>query len=165
MKNIATGDLEYEIDTTRRMLERLPEEHFMWKPHEKSWSLGALAAHLANLLYWQTTILQHDEFDLAAVPTSGSIPETREELLQAFDEHAAVLSDVLDQTDDATLGYTWTLKRGDQVMFSRPKAAVLRTVGISHMVHHRGQLSVYLRMLDVPVPSSYGPTADEMAGF
>lgn len=165
MKNIAVGDLEREIDTTRGMLKRVPEEHFSWKPHEKSWSLGALASHLANLLYWQTAILQHDEFDLATVPSSGSIPESKSDLLQTFEKNAATLINVLDQTDETALGRTWQLKRGDQVMFSMPKAAVLRQIGISHMIHHRGQLSVYLRLLDVPVPPSYGPTADEKSTF
>ena len=165
MREMVLGDLQHEIDTTRRMLERVPEEHFSWKPHEKSWSLGALALHLANLLYWQTTMLQHDEFDLAAAPGPSSPPESQKELLQRFDTNASVLKGALNETDEAALGRTWTLRRGDDVLFSRPKAAVLRTIGISHMIHHRGQLSVYLRMLDVPVPSSYGPTADEAGGF
>lgn len=164
IKDVAVGDLERELATTRRMLERVPEEHFSWKPHEKSWSLAALATHLANLLFWQRGILEGDEFDLASVPASGAAAESLDELLDAFDENAAALKHALAETDEAALRRTWRLKRGDKVVFSRPRADVLRSIGISHMIHHRGQLSVYLRLLDVPVPSSYGPTADEGSG-
>ncbi len=158
---LATGDLEHEIATTRRMLERVPEEHLAWKPHEKSMSLGALASHIANLLWWQTLMLEHDEFDMAAPQPTVTAPESRAALLQEFDEKVAVLREALAQTDEAALARPWTLRRGDHVIFIQPKIAVLRGFGISHMVHHRGQLSVYLRLLDVPVPPSYGPTADE----
>ena len=161
LMQLATGDLEQELATTRRMLERLPDEHLAWKPHEKSMSLGALAAHLTNLLFWQTMTLEHDAFDVAAPQPSRDAPESREALLREFDEKAAVLREALAQTDEAALARPWSLKRGDHVLFTQPKAAILRTFGISHMVHHRGQLSVYLRLLDVPVPPSYGPTADE----
>ena len=158
---LATGDLEHELVTTRRMLERAPEEHFAWKPHEKSMSLGALAGHIANLLWWQTMMLQQDEFDMAAPQPPRTAPESRAALLQEFDEKAAVLREALAQTDEAALAQPWTLRSGDHVIFTQPRVAVLRGFGISHMVHHRGQLSVYLRLLDVPVPPSYGPTADE----
>ncbi len=158
---LATGDLEHELATTRRMLERVPDEHFAWKPHEKSMSLGALAGHIANLLWWQTTTLEQDEFDMAAPRPPQTVPESREAVLQEFDERAAVLREALAQTDEAALARPWTLRSGDHVVFTQPKAAIMRGFGISHMVHHRGQLSVYLRLLDVPVPPSYGPTADE----
>ena len=158
---LATGDLERELATTRRMLERVPDEHFAWKPHERSMSLGTLAAHLANLLWWQTVTIQQDGLDFAEPQPPRTVPENRAALLQDFDEKAAVLRETLAQTDAAALARPWTLRRGDHVIFTLPKAAVLRSFGISHMVHHRGQLSVYLRLLDVPVPPSYGPTADE----
>jgi uncharacterized damage-inducible protein DinB len=158
---LATGDLDVEIATTRRMLERLPEAHFDWKPHEKSMSLGGLATHLANLLFWQRISLEQDEFDLAASSDRLTPRETRQAVLDLFDENLAALRAVLEQADETTLSEPWTLKRGDHVLFTLPKATVLRRFGISHMVHHRGQLTVYLRLLDVPVPPSYGPTADE----
>lgn len=161
LMQVATGDLEQELATTRRMLERLPEEHLSWKPHEKSMSLGVLAAHLANLLFWQTMVLQDDAFDMAEPQPPRDAPVSRDALLREFDEKAAVLREALAQTDEVVLARPWSLKRGDHVLFTQPKAAILRTFGISHMVHHRGQLSVYLRLLDVPVPPSYGPTADE----
>lgn len=161
LMQVATGDLEQELAATRRMLERLPDEHLAWKPHEKSMSLGALAAHITNLLFWQTTTLQQDDFDMAGPQPPRGAPESREALLREFDEKAAVLREALAHTDEAALARPWSLKRGDHMIFTWPKVAVLRAFGISHMVHHRGQLSVYLRMLDVPVPPSYGPTADE----
>lgn len=161
LKEIAVGDLTQEIDTARRMLERVPEQHFAWKPHEKSMTLGALASHLANLLYWQTAILTQEELDLATVPSRGTEATSREELLRTFDEKAEALREALDQTEEADLERPWTLRRGEDVMFTRPKGGVLRRMGISHMIHHRAQLGVYLRLLEVPVPPSYGPTADE----
>lgn len=161
LKKAILGDLDQEVANTRRVLERVPDEHFAWKPHEKSMTLGALSAHLENILFWQQRILEHHEFDLAATPPPRTIPETRDELLRAFDERKAALDEAVARADDASLGATWTLRRGDQVIFARPRAAVLRGMGINHMVHHRGQLTVYLRLLDVPVPATYGPSADE----
>lgn len=160
LKQLALGDLDFELAATRRMLERVPDEHFGWKPHEKSMSLGELASHLANLLDWNVHILRDDEIDLA---TLGAPPRAanRADLLQGFDEKKAALDAVAEAFDTATLGETWTLRNGEQVFFALPRAAVLRNFGISHMVHHRGQLSVYLRLLDVPLPRTYGPTADE----
>jgi uncharacterized damage-inducible protein DinB len=162
LTQVALGDLEQELATTRRVLERIPEAHLSWKPHEKSMSLGALASHTANLLHWQTTILRQDEFDLAsAPPPSPAAPASRDEILRAFDENASAVKDALGEADEAGLGRAWTLRRGAQVLLSRPRAAVLRSMGISHMIHHRAQLCVYLRLLNVPVPSVYGPSADE----
>lgn len=161
LKQAILGDLDQELANTRRVLERVPDEHFDWKPHEKSMTLGALSAHLENILYWQRMILEEDEFDLAATPPPRTIPANRDELLRGFDERKAALDEAVAGADDASFSRTWTLRRGDEVIFARPKAAILRGMGISHMVHHRGQLSVYLRLLDVPVPATYGPSADE----
>ena len=159
---VATGDLGLELLATRRVLERVPEEHFAWKPHAKSMSLGALAAHLVNLLYWQSTIVGRDELDLSTLPESTRfIPETREALLEEFDKRATLLTDALAGISEIDLGRPWKLKFGDRLMLSRTRADVLRGLGISHMIHHRGQLTVYLRMLDIPIPPLYGPTADE----
>jgi uncharacterized damage-inducible protein DinB len=118
--------------------------------------------HTANLLHWQAVILQQEEFDLAtAPPPSREGPASRDELLRRFDELAAEVTDALGRVDEATLGRAWVLRRGDQVLLSQPRAAALRGMGISHMIHHRGQLCLYLRLLNVPVPSVYGPSADE----
>jgi len=161
IKQIAIGDLEQEIKLTRKVLERLPEEHYAWKPHEKSMSLAALGSHVANLLYWQTMTLQLDGLDLAGLPPQPAPPTSQAELLDKFDRNAAVLRETLAATDDAAFGEPWTLRSGDHVHFTLPRAAVMRSMGISHMIHHRAQLTVYLRLLDEPVPAVYGPSADE----
>jgi uncharacterized damage-inducible protein DinB len=161
LKKIALGDLAHELAVTRRFLERVPEAHFAWKPHEKSMSLGGLATHLAQLPFWQLNILKHDEFDLMTAPPPLSAAADREEVLRRFDENSAALQSALNELDEAALGSTWTLRRGEQVIFQMPRVAALRSMGISHMVHHRGQLSVYLRLLEVPVPGAYGPSADD----
>lgn len=158
-------DFRHELATTRRVLERVPDEHLGWKPHAKSMSLGALATHLVNLVQWQVMTLEEDAFDLAGVPPSDPYP-SRDALLDAFDRRTARLREALEGADENTLAQTWTLRRGEAVLFERPRAAVLRGVGgLRHIVHHRGQLSVYLRLLDVPVPPIYGPTADEPVSF
>lgn len=155
-----TGDLDRELTVTRRMLARVPDAHLGWKPHERSMTLGALAKHLANILFWQLSILQEDGIDLADNPPAKP-PASRAEVLEAFDARAEQVRGVVAGIDADTLGQPWQLRRGSRVLFERPRAAVLREWGISHLVHHRGQLSVYLRLLDVPLPSVYGPTADE----
>lgn len=160
LSQIAFGDLEQELASTRRILERVPEEHFSWKPHEKSFALGSLAQHVANLVGWLSTILTTEELDLAGVGKSAP-PTTRDEVLRTFDENVSAVRQALAQAEDATLTGSWTLRHGDHVIFTLPRLAVLRTVGISHIVHHRAQLTVYLRMLDVPVPGLYGPSADD----
>jgi uncharacterized damage-inducible protein DinB len=150
------------------MLERVPEEHFNWKPHEKSMSLGALSAHLVNLVYWSTVTLEQDELDLASPTTRTSnrrgpavFPESLASLLDLFDRNREELRQAIKALEESALERPWALKRGTYEILKRPKGALFRTMCISHMVHHRGQLSVYLRLLDVPVPPSYGPTADE----
>jgi uncharacterized damage-inducible protein DinB len=161
LTQIALGDLKHELSSTRRMLESLPEEHLSWKPHPKSMSLGGLAQHLANLPYWQLLILRDSEMDLAAAPPPLSEPRNRDEVLERFTQNAAELREALEQVTDAALMEMWTLRRGDQVILAQPRVAVLRGMGLSHMIHHRGQLSVYLRLLEVDVPGMYGPSADE----
>ncbi|MCE2504272.1 MAG: DinB family protein [Chlorobi bacterium] len=162
-EHLAFGDLEEELVATRRVLESIPEDKFDWKPHEKSFSLGTLAFHVTNLLLWQQVSLTEDGFDLANSPppeTSGNLPG-KDDLLKMFDAKAVALRAALAGTGEERLGEPWTLWHGENKIFTSPKADVLRRFGISHMVHHRGQLTLYLRLLDVPVPQTYGPTADE----
>lgn len=161
VKQAVFGDLEHELASTRRVLERVPEERFGWQPHEKSMSLGALATHVANLAFWQVGILRDEEYDLAASPAPRDVPPTRAELLATWDRNVEELRRAVEECRDADLGADWTLRSGDHVIFTLPRGAVLRNMGISHMIHHRGQLTVYLRLLDVPVPGVYGPSADE----
>jgi len=157
----AFGDLEHELATTRRVLERVPDEHWDWKPHEKSMSLGRLAGHLAELTFLALTVLQRDAFDVATDRPDTPPPANREEVLRMFDQGAAALKAAVNGASADAWGQTWELKAGGQVFISLPRAAALRSMGISHPIHHRGQLTVYLRLLGVSVPSVYGPTADE----
>lgn len=160
-EHLAMGDLERELATTRRMLERAPEEFFSWKPHEKSMSLGELVAHLCHLLWWHAVTLTEDELDMSKPFPKPVIPDSTEALLRNFDEKADALRQIVADFDIATMAREWTLRAGPQIFLQHPKADIYRVYCISHMAHHRGQLSVYLRLLDVSVPPSYGPTADE----
>lgn len=155
------ADLEAELKTTRRLLERLPNEHLAWRPHERSFTLGDLAAHIINLLYWQTGTLTQDEVDLKEALAEKTPPvASREDAVERFDALAASLREAV-TLDDEALAATWTLRHGDTVLGRQPRARAFRTMGLSHLIHHRGQLSVYLRLLNVPLPPMYGPTADE----
>ncbi|KPN97616.1 DinB family protein [Lysinibacillus sp. ZYM-1] len=161
VKQLIVGDIMYELTTTRRILERLPEEHMSWRPHEKSMALGELATHLINLLNWQIAILQYPDFDLSTVPLRRKPLEKQSEILEEFDANVGKLEKLLVECDEQSLGEEWMLRHGDHIIRREPRAMALRTFGISHMVHHRAQLGVYLRLLDIPVPGFYGPSADE----
>lgn len=165
LRHVALGDLEQEMATTRRVLERVPGDRLEWRPHPRSWALGELATHLTNIPHWNVATVTLDGMDLAGTPPRATPLGSTEELLAAFDRNVAELSEALNAADDDTLRRGWTLRHGERVILSRPRVALLRTVGISHIVHHRAQLALYLRLLDVPVPGIYGPSADEQAGF
>jgi uncharacterized damage-inducible protein DinB len=154
-------ELDHEMATTRRVLERVPEEKLTWKPHDKSMSLGRLAAHMAEIPALAQLILKSPSFDITS-PRPSTQAATRQEILDLFDKNVAATRADLAAVDDAAMMEKWTLQRGEQTVFSLPRVAVLRSMVFSHAVHHRGQLSVYLRLNDVPVPSIYGPSADEM---
>ncbi|HKQ99301.1 MAG TPA: DinB family protein [Pyrinomonadaceae bacterium] len=161
LSELLLAELEQEAATTRKMLERVPENLFDWKPHEKSMALGQLAAHVANLFgTWFQASLSRDEFDLAE--SKAFRPESVAELLSAFDHNVADASELLQAQSDERMFETWTLRRGEQTLFRIPRWAVLRSMVFNHIIHHRGQLSVYLRLRDVPLPPVYGPTADEI---
>lgn len=161
LKGAALGDLDQELTRTRPLLERVPDEHAAWRPHERSMSLGYLASHVVTVLHWQATTLRADELDLATVPPPDGTLYPREELLRRFDAAAAEVRALVEALEPERLADPWTLRRGDQVFFRRPRYEVVRELGISHLIHHRAQLGVYLRLLDVPLPQVYGPTADE----
>ena len=157
---ILLPELADEIRLTRRVFERAPKAAFGWQPHPKSMTLGHLAAHISSLLDGITQALRTEGLDLV-VRHAGFVPATQvAALLALFDARAAEAQAALAATDDEALAAAWTLRRGDYVVMSRPRAGMVRHL-ISHMAHHRGQLSVYLRLLDVPVPAIYGPSADE----
>lgn len=151
-------EFDQEMATTRRLLERVPSEHMAWRPHPKSFPLGHLVQLICRMPGWITNALTDDSLDLAA--GKGYSFETLATLLQEFDGNVNQARTVLAETSDAHLDTEWSLRMGDRTLFTSLRGAVVRQT-ISHLVHHRGQLSVYLRLLDVPLPSIYGPTADE----
>ncbi|MEK5056864.1 damage-inducible protein DinB [Paenibacillus sp. FSL H7-0326] len=161
VKQLIVGDAMHELTMTRHILERLPEEHMTWKPHVKSMTLGGLATHLINLLNWQIAIFLYPEFDLSTIPLRREALETRNDVLEEFDANVVKLQQLLADCDENTLSEEWTLRNGDHIILRQPRAIALRTFGLNHMIHHRAQLGVYLRLLDIPLPGLYGPTADE----
>ena len=159
------AELKMEAANTRKILERVPVDKNDWKPHEKSMKLGNLANHIAELPTWIPMIMTTDELDLATMDYKPVIPTTSAELTDKLDANINKAVAALESAADTDFEKMWTLRRGDKVMFTMPKKAVLRSFSFSHQVHHRGQLSVYLRLLDVPVPGMYGPSADDMAAM
>ncbi len=155
-------ELSHEAATTRRLLERTPQEHLGWKPHEKSMSLARLATHIAEIPGWISDVLDQDEFVIGATPYTPLTVGSVSEILDKFDRNIANTGHAMRrQTTDRLLA-TWRLRRGDQVLLEMPRSGVIRTMLLNHLIHHRGQLSVYLRLLNVPLPPIYGPTADEL---
>jgi uncharacterized damage-inducible protein DinB len=144
--------------TTRKLLERVPSDKGPWKPHPKSFPLGHLAQLVATMPGWITMTLRDTEIDLAASP--GYSFETTETLLGEFDRHVREAREALASAGDPDFAVPWSLKHGARVLFTAPRGVVVRQT-VNHLIHHRGQLSVYLRLNDVPLPSIYGPTADE----
>lgn len=159
--DLIIGDAKHELASTRRILELLPDEHMEWRPHAKSMTLGGLTTHLINLVNWQVAIFLGPELDLATVPPRREALTSRADVLNEFDENAAKLEKLLSECSEVMLGEEWTLRSGDYVILQRPRAIALRTFGLSHMIHHRAQLGVYFRLLDIPVPGLYGPSADD----
>jgi len=160
-KELAFCDLERELATTRRVLERVPEDRFDWKPHEKSMSLMQLAGHVATMPIWLLVTIEQDGLNFTSPPNIPRDFSSRESLLKVFDDNASKFRSVFEKVADAALRQTWTLRNGDQVMYSQSRDYVLRVWTLNHMVHHRGQLCLYLRLLDVPVPAVYFNSADE----
>ena len=155
------NELENEAKVTRACLERVPADKFDWQPHEKSMKMGRLAVHCAEMFGWTKETLKQDVLDFATADFKPFEPTSTEELLAFFDNHIATAKAILAETSDETFFNEWTMRNGDQVYFTMPKVAVMRTFVMNHIIHHRGQLSVYLRLNDIPVPSIYGPSADE----
>ncbi len=162
------AEMGHEAATTRRLFERVPEEKMEWRPHEKSMPLSRLAGHIAELPRWSSTILRDDDFDLDTAAAKGWIPArpaTTAELLEFFDGSVAGFRAAAEGIEDAKLKETWRLLKGGKTALEMPRAVGVRSFVLNHMIHHRGQLAVYLRLLDVPLPSIYGPTADEPGPF
>jgi uncharacterized damage-inducible protein DinB len=161
MINSLLTEFEQETRTTRKHLERLPDDKLDWRPHQKSFTAGGLASHIVECVGWADSIFTMDEFDIDPATYQSYQAESVADLLRTFDERVAKGKQALANATDATAMQLWRLKVKGRVRIERPRAAVFRDFTLSHVIHHRGQLSVYLRLLDVPVPRSYGPTADE----
>jgi uncharacterized damage-inducible protein DinB len=151
-------EFDQEMASTRRLLERVPDDKGEWKPHPKSFPLGHLAQLISSMPGWIANTLTQPDLDLAAAP--GYSFEKTEALVERFDKNVRNARAAIQATTDADLEIPWSLKHGDRVLFTASRGSVVRT-HISHLSHHRGQLTVYLRLLDIPIPSIYGPTADE----
>jgi len=160
IKDALLTEFDHEMGTTRKLLDRVPDDRLAWKPHAKSMSLGGLATHLSNIPHWATAVLKEPSFDLAGAPPNLEMKGSRAEILAHFDETTKEARAAMHLLD-AEWTAMWSLKRDGKDLFSVPKVAAFRSFVLSHVIHHRGQLSVYLRLNDVPVPPIYGPTADE----
>jgi len=159
MTDSLAKEFEHEAQTTRKHLERLPGDKLAWRPHEKSFTAAALASHIVDCVGWAESIFSQDEFDFNPATYRPYLAASVADLLKAFDEKVAKGKQALAGTADASLPQPWRFKIMGKVRFERPRAEVFRDFTLSHLIHHRGQFSVYLRLLDVPVPGSYGPTA------
>ncbi|TGE24956.1 hypothetical protein E5K00_07080 [Hymenobacter aquaticus] len=160
LQTALSQELKRELQLTRRLLERVPTGQFGWQPHPKSMKLGTLASHIANLVGFLEMSLQGPETDMLTRQAPPS-PTDTDEVLRRFDLNAENIHKALADVDDATFHDLWTLRRGEQTIMQLPRTAVARTLVLNHLIHHRGQLSVYLRLLDIPVPAIYGSSADE----
>ena len=158
-------EFDHEMATTRSLLARVPEADFAWTPHQKSYPLGTLSLHVAHLPLWGLHVLEGTSLELddpvLAELVKPKIPASREELLQEFDRNAKRARATLAKATDAEYLAPWTLKKGGHVIFTLPRISSIRSFMMNHLIHHRGQLSVYLRLRNVPLPPIYGPTADE----
>lgn len=157
-------EFEYQAPITRKFLERLPDDKLTWRPHQKSMTAGQLAYHLASVPGGVVRVAgdnPHQVPDFANFPQ----PASRQEILNAFDESVAAVRDLLPKYDDEAMNETWRLVDGDRQLAEMPRAAFLRDIMFSHWYQHRGQFSVYLRLLNIAVPSTWGPSADELPAF
>lgn len=158
------AQLDHILEGARPLLAAVPDDSLDWRPHDRSWTLGELAAHIANIPSWTAGTLNASELDLAPVGeepmTPVAPPKTTTDLLAAFDGSAAEARSIVEATSDETLLAPWSLLVAGELRFTLPKGAVMRSFILDHLIHHRAQLGVYLRLLDVPVPQTMGPTAD-----
>jgi uncharacterized damage-inducible protein DinB len=153
-------EFDHEMANTRKSLERVPDDKLNYKPHAKSMTLGALATHLATINQWTDAIIGLDSFDVSTAPPNPDL-KSRSEILAAFDKNTAAARKAISGATDAQLTRPWSLLSKGQTIFTLPRIAVLRSFILNHTIHHRAQLGVYLRLNDIPVPSIYGPSADE----
>ncbi len=158
------GEFDHEMANTRKTLERVPEAKFDYKPHAKSWAMGGLATHVAHIPGWAVNTLTMSELDIAPPgkgPMQNPVAKSAKELLEIFDKNAAEARKAIAAAENDEWMKPWSLLAGGRKIFTMPKAAVMRSFVMNHLIHHRAQLGVYLRLNDVPVPAIYGPSADE----
>lgn len=155
------AELQQEAASTKKLLERVPYDNPNWKPHEKSMELGRLAGHVAELSSWINATLDHDELDFAKSEYKPPVLNSASELVALHEKNIAAAVECLKKHTDEDFMQTWKLRNGEEIYFELPKAVVLRSFVLNHLVHHRAQLGVFLRLLNVPLPNMYGPTADE----
>jgi uncharacterized damage-inducible protein DinB len=164
MRDALLPEFDQEMATTRKFLERVPEDKNTWKPHEKSMPMGRLAAHVAELPGWAATTLTQDSLDINPPGGTGFTPTqmtSRAQVLDLFDASVKKARAAIAGASDEDMMKPWSLLNGGKTVFTLPKAAILRTFAFSHVIHHRAQLGVYLRLNNIDVPSTYGPSADE----
>jgi uncharacterized damage-inducible protein DinB len=164
IKDALLPEFDHEMANTRKTLERVPDDKLGYKPHPKSFPMGSLATHIANMVGWTTEIIAKDELDIqppGAPPYKEEPVKSTQELLAKFDKAAAAARAAIAGASDEHLMKPWALLMTGQTMFSMPRIAVLRGFVMNHSIHHRAQLCVYLRLNDIPVPAIYGPSADE----
>jgi uncharacterized damage-inducible protein DinB len=162
---LLTEELKQEATATRKLLERVPTDRNDWTPHAKSMPLGKLAMHVAEITSWVTMIVLTDELDFAKFDYKLNAPASIEDLLNNHDEQTSQAIEVLENCKEKDLKKEWILRTGENIHFTMTKHNALRKYAYNHLYHHRAQLGVYLRLLDVPLPGMYGPTADELAAM
>lgn len=155
-------EMQHEASQTKRMLERIPVDQFNWKPHEKSRAIGQLAIHVAQIPAWASRILTSTDFDIMTFRREVPEVKTADDLISISESNVQKAIEDLQNASDEQMFAPWTFRRGDHIILSLPRVAAIRSMAINHLVHHRGQLSVYLRLLNIPVPGMYGASADEM---
>jgi uncharacterized damage-inducible protein DinB len=162
ISDLLLPEFDQEMAATRRVLERVPDDKFTWKPHEKSFSMGHLASHIANMIEWAETTMNATEFDVMSVTPEemNRAAKSNAELLSWFDANVAKVRPTLAKSD-ADYFVPWSLKRGGEALFTMPRVTCIRSFVMNHVIHHRAQLTVYLRLNNIPVPGLYGPSADE----
>lgn len=162
INNSLLAELKHEAGNTRKVLERVPLDRTGWKPHDKSTALDSLAYHVAEIPAWTDRIMNNDEFDVVKGPFNRAPkPENTEDLVKLQQQRIDEAARILEGSSDEELSKPWTLRSGDHVIMTLPRVVALRNMVFNHLIHHRAQLTVYLRLLDVPVPGLYGPSADE----
>lgn len=154
-------ELDREAQITKKILGKVPSEHLAWQPHEKSYKLGGLASHISEIPGWLDIIINDDELDFATMDYTPPTINKNADIIKLFEENLAKGKEVLQQTTDDKFNGNWRMRQGEQIFFELPRTQVIRTWVMNHIVHHRAQLGVYLRLLNIPVPGTYGPSADE----